>query len=299
MKITYRIFITIILLVLSTLTLSAEKKLYLWEVNSDSSTVYLMGSIHVGQKYIYPLDKQIEDAFERSDKLVLEIDIVNIDQQVMMDYMEYMILKDSVKLKDLISQESFDYLLYKISPFGVDSIVLNSFRPWYAYFTAEMLDMMGGGNEISFANDSLTIVPGIEQHFTAKAGNRELLYLETIGEQFEVLLQFDDRVDELIEHSIKTSTDNPIELTNLVAWWNNGNDEELLKQFKSEFAGMEEIMYEMFDNRNMKMADKIKGYLNSRGTYFVIVGAGHLIGNNSIVEILESQNNYRISRKIK
>jgi len=46
----------------------------------------------------------------------------------------------------------------------------------------------------------------------------------------------------------------------------------------------------MFTDRNVKMAEKIEGYLASEGTYFVIVGAGHLVGEDSVVSLLQKKN---------
>ncbi len=47
------------------------------------------------------------------------------------------------------------------------------------------------------------------------------------------------------------------------------------------------------------MASKIEDYLKTKETYFVIVGAGHLVGNQGIIEILKgkgfSLNNYKIN----
>jgi uncharacterized protein YbaP (TraB family) len=34
------------------------------------------------------------------------------------------------------------------------------------------------------------------------------------------------------------------------------------------------------------MTSKIDGYLNSNGSYFVIVGAGHLVGKRGIIELI-------------
>jgi hypothetical protein len=37
------------------------------------------------------------------------------------------------------------------------------------------------------------------------------------------------------------------------------------------------------------MTSKIDGYLNSNGSYFVIVGAGHLVGKRGIIELIKSK----------
>jgi len=49
------------------------------------------------------------------------------------------------------------------------------------------------------------------------------------------------------------------------------------------------IVVKLFDERNMRMTSKIEGYLNSSGSYFVIVGAGHLVGKRGIVELLKNK----------
>jgi uncharacterized protein YbaP (TraB family) len=49
------------------------------------------------------------------------------------------------------------------------------------------------------------------------------------------------------------------------------------------------IVKKLFDERNVKMLSKIEGYLNSNGSYFVIVGAGHLVGERGLVELLKSR----------
>ncbi|MCK4705950.1 MAG: TraB/GumN family protein, partial [Gammaproteobacteria bacterium] len=47
--------------------------------------------------------------------------------------------------------------------------------------------------------------------------------------------------------------------------------------------------------RNVKMTGSIKSYLKQKGRYFVVVGAGHLIGDKGIVQLLQNAG-YRITR---
>jgi uncharacterized protein YbaP (TraB family) len=41
--------------------------------------------------------------------------------------------------------------------------------------------------------------------------------------------------------------------------------------------------------RNRKMVSKIEEYLKEKETFFVIVGAGHLVGNQGIIELLKGK----------
>ena len=45
----------------------------------------------------------------------------------------------------------------------------------------------------------------------------------------------------------------------------------------------------MFDDRNREMTEKILAMQEQGGTYFVVVGAGHLVGIEGIVAMLERQ----------
>ncbi len=49
------------------------------------------------------------------------------------------------------------------------------------------------------------------------------------------------------------------------------------------------IYEKLIDERNRKMVSKIEDYLRGKGTYFVVVGAGHLIGEKGIVEVLRKK----------
>src|SRR5690349_22883151 len=47
----------------------------LYKVESTTATVYVLGSIHVADASLYPLDPRILSAFEQADTLVLETEL--------------------------------------------------------------------------------------------------------------------------------------------------------------------------------------------------------------------------------
>src|SRR5260370_19006566 len=57
----------------------ATKKAIFWKVSSPTSTTYLLGSIHLGTKDMYPLPAEIEDAFAGSAALLVEADVRHLD----------------------------------------------------------------------------------------------------------------------------------------------------------------------------------------------------------------------------
>ena len=51
-----------------------------WKASSPTNTVYLLGSVHLGTKDMYPLPDYMEKAFQRSTTLVVEVNLNAIDK---------------------------------------------------------------------------------------------------------------------------------------------------------------------------------------------------------------------------
>ena len=60
------------------------RRFLMWKATSPTATVYLVGSIHLGDSSMYPLPKEVESAFAAAKVLAVEINIKNADQAKMM-----------------------------------------------------------------------------------------------------------------------------------------------------------------------------------------------------------------------
>ena len=57
-----------------------SEQCFLWKVSSKTTTVYLLGSMHVAKADFFPLPKEVEDAFAKSKILVVELNTEELDQ---------------------------------------------------------------------------------------------------------------------------------------------------------------------------------------------------------------------------
>ena len=69
----------------------------------------------------------------------------------------------------------------------------------------------------------------------------------------------------------------------------------LFEDMANENVAIIELNERLYFQRNIKMTRSIKSYLKQKGQYFVVVGAGHLIGDKGIVQLLKNAG-YRITR---
>ena len=79
----------------------------------------------------------------------------------------------------------------------------------------------------------------------------------------------------------------------LVGSWKRGDAAALNKLvIEDELAKNPEygeLFERMFDDRNHDMTEKILALQREGGTYFVVVGAGHLVGKEGIIALLARQ----------
>ncbi len=65
--------------------------------------------------------------------------------------------------------------------------------------------------------------------------------------------------------------------------------EKILTRSVAEDSRLNTIYEVIIYNRNKTMASRIEDFLKIRETHFVIVGAGHLVGERGIIEILKKK----------
>ena len=263
--------------------LSQSRKSFLWKIQSKTNTVYVLGSIHLFKREIYPLNQKIESAFGQSEILVVEAnvdDIRNVDVQKLMERAFY---PENDTLEKHVSPEIYELVKKETSGLGIPVELINKQRPWFLAMTLEALESLKLGFDPNY---------GIDKYFLSKAeGEKRILELESIDYQLNLLSSFSDKDQELL--LLYTLRDLKLleqELEQLSKAWTSGDTksmESILTRSVSEdnrFASiLEKIVYE----RNRKMASKIEDLLRTNETYFVIVGAGHLVGDRGIIENLK------------
>jgi hypothetical protein len=261
-----------------------------YEIKTDSSSVYLLGSIHLGKKEWYPLPKQIEDLFNKSDYLVTEIDINKVDPSILYNQM---LITDSTTLKDKLKLENFNKINEKLTKFGIPEEALLKLRPWF------VVVLLSNINNIE--QSQIDAQFGVDMYFNDKANEekKEIKEIETATEQINYLSEFDNFADEMIEMEDKVDSSNQTDNELLLDAWVNGDEEKLdkiINQVYFDYPKLGPLMDNLLLKRNLKMAETIKTYLQTKKMYFIVVGAGHLVGKNGIIKLLSKEKIYKIRR---
>jgi uncharacterized protein len=260
-------------------------KSFLWKVQSETTSVYLLGSIHFMKKDIYPLNKKIEEAFEKADILAVEANVNDIGQIDMQQLMSTAFYPGEETLEKHVSRETYELILKESGKIGFPQVIIDRQRPWFLALTLTSLELLREGFDPDF---------GIDMHFLSKAsGKKKIRELESAEYQIRLLSGFsDDEQEAFLLYTIKDLSSLKNDLDTLLAAWSTGDTktmESLITKSIAEDKGMSSMFEKLIYKRNSDMVTKIEGFLQAKETCFVIVGAGHLVGERGIVEMLKKK----------
>ena len=249
----------------------------LWKVSGNGleQPSYLYGTFHL----LCPADLQIKDkvqnAFDESDQLVLELDFD--DPSVMPTIQQNMMYKDGTTAKDYLNKKEYNMIktffndslnmpfqrLQAVKPFFLSSITLRHFLGCQPASFEKRLTSMAKKDSIEVkgletVQEQLNFIEDIPMKMQKK------MLLENLKEFDKSKKMFDQLIDHYLNEDIS-------EINNLV-------DEYM----SDEYAGFKK---DLLTDRNKNWIPDIEKLMKNNAS-FIAFGAGHLPGNNGVIELL-------------
>ena len=275
---------------------AGHHNLFLWRVTGGKGTVLLLGSVHLGSADLFPLPEEIEQAFRSADYLVEEVDPKQRDpvaaRQFWLAHGRY---TGGDRLENHISENTKMALSIYLQLTERPTTAFSLAKPWLA----SLLINNQGLQRYGFSGKQ-----GMDNHFAneAAASRKPIIGLETPDYQMNLLYwRFstlsDEEQDKMLLSTILHSQNGARHLGAIIQAWRNG-DAAAMAALNADHSGdpQSQLYFdEIFKKRNLRMAQQIQVYLNTPYTYFVVVGAGHLVGSTGIVGLLQEQG-YRVDQ---
>lgn len=256
-----------------------QPQLFFWKTRSRLASAYLLGSIHVASDEIYPLDSRIERAFQQSDALVLEADL---DQDALMEpmalFVEQALLPPGESVYDALDPALAERLRDRLAELGLEPERMAGFKLWFVTMALSMRALEAAG----YSGEH-----GIDMHFFRRArGKLPVHALERSEDQLKLLMTMSDLALEQDLEMVLSGAEAE-QMRTMFEQWQRGDTRGLTAQLDEMRAEYPELYADLFIKRNHVMADGVAALLEHPGTYFVVVGAGHLVGRDSVLELLE------------
>ena len=261
----------------------------LWSLQGKTNTVYLLGSIHMLQPS-EKLPAAIDAAYADAESLLMEIDMDDLDPaQMQQDVSELAMQPANQSLRQQLGPETYQKLVSKVQPLGVDPAALDPFKPWFAAITLVQVQMM----KVGFDAES-----GVERRLTRRAveDRKPIRGLETAREQLEIMARLPDKQQrEFLLYSVEDVERMMSELDQLLSAWRRGDAKGMAKLLQEGFDEYPDLYRPLTVERNRHWVPQIEELLDDKDDYLVVVGALHLVGTDSVIDLLERKG-YRVKQ---
>lgn len=267
------------------------RKTFLWSIETGKNTVYLLGSLHILKNDSFPLGVEIEDAYMDSKKIVLETDLDSINNPEFQAKMITLgLYPEGQTLAQNVSRETYRLLEKKLVAVGLPVAHFNRFRPWVSALALTFMEFQRLGFDPSY---------GIDTHFfnKAKKDGKEIIVLETMDYQLGLFTKMGKAEQEsFLRQALKDLEVIDTMASEMVSSWKTGDVDKLNSIIKSSFKAHPGIYNRFIIQRNKRWISRIEDLMRQDENVLVIVGAGHLVGTESILELLKKKG-YKIVRR--
>lgn len=256
----------------------------LWQSHSHGKTLYLMGSIHVLQESHYPLPAVMEEAFEKSDLIVFEI-----DQQEMASPANQQLLstrglyQGGETLSQNINPNTFLALQEHLSSLNLPIAIFQPMKPAYCALVITMMEFQRLGFETKY---------GLDQYFAdkAKLHGKKIAALESA--EFQINLFFNmvtEDQEKFLKQTLLELDTFAKESDRMAQLWERGESDKLHDLLAGSFNDFPGLYRKIIINRNKAWLPQIENLLDQHQRVLVVVGAGHLVGPHSVLKLLEDR----------
>lgn len=258
---------------------------------ASGATVYMLGSIHLLTADAYPLPQPVQNAYADAERVFFETSLDSLmsrQQEMAMRgmYPAGKSLRGEIPA-DLYAQ--VEAAVPSLAAMGVTMPVVDRMEPWMVAMLFQAVEWQKAG-----------MVPehGVDMHFSgrAKQDQKPVGGLESV--EFQLGLFDSMTPDEQVAFLRQTLESLPQvsdQMRRVVAAWRAG-DAEAIDAIMNESMDESPALYaRMLTDRNAAWVPQIEQMLRGGDDVLVVVGAAHLVGDDSVVEMLR-QRGYKVEQ---
>ena len=269
----------------------------LYRVSGGKNELYLLGSIHVGSREMYPMGSAIQEALRQADVLIFECDTTSAEAAAETAQM----MRTEVPLNELVSEECYAKVEQTAQAAGYEMASLDALKPW-AVTSTFTVAAAAKGMEAGSTRQASAL--GVEDMVRRQSKGKEIAWLETATEQLGRLEAFSPELQEylldsacqaLLDPGHVSGTDEDLPLW--PGWWREGNarafadsyQRSMEKETSPELA--QEYHQSLVTERNLAMAHKLMEWLENDEPHTILatVGLMHLVlPGDSIIAHLQN-----------
>jgi uncharacterized protein len=255
----------------------------LWEVSDPDTKIYLFGTIHLLPANYQWRTAKFDDALEGSQELIVETIVDQKNPAKLMSAMAALAFNtpNLPPLADRVPAARRAALAAAIKKSGFPPQAFDRMETWAAAFILlgnQFRDMGLKGDE--------GVEAVLRNTFTAEG--KPIDELETNIQQlgfFDALPEPAQR--QLLEGAIDASDAMKRDFQGMLAAWSRGDVEAIARTFNRDLSASPDLQEALLKRRNANWSKWIEQRMAKPGAIFIAVGAGHLTGPDSVINLLK------------
>jgi uncharacterized protein YbaP (TraB family) len=256
-----------------------------WRMSGPGrAEVTLLGSMHVLRESDYPLPANVDRLFDRADVLVMELDLdAESPATQQATILRAATLAPGIVLRDVVDEPVYELTERRARELGIDLTLLEHFEPWFLSVTI----LEQGMRKYGFQGEL-----GLEQYLLRKshAAGKQIVGLETLAMQigiFDALPRASQQA--MLEQTLKEIDEAETTMVAMAAAWRDGRLETLSEGLLADFDDFPGLYETLVEKRNAEWVKSLERFLKDGRRYLVVVGALHLVGRDSVIDMLKAR----------
>ena len=259
----------------------------MWTLSDEDTVIHIFGTVHLLRPDLDWRTDAFDAALSGADTIVFEVDMKSEAAQraIMSDFVSRGMFQDGRTLKQVLNDEDEAVITAAFDSIGVPIDSMNAFEPWMASVNLGVMKLVNDGYDPNAGVENVIEVEAV-------ADGKSFGFLETISQQSDAfdLLPEDEQIAMLYETALLLD-ESPQMLDLLVDEWADGDVAGIASLVASpDGVGFTDAAYQsLLVDRNEMWVPQIEAMLDTPGSVFIAVGAGHLAGPHSVITMLRDK----------
>lgn len=255
----------------------------LWRITDADSEIWIFGSVHMLPADVEWRNERLDAAFASADEFITE---TSTGPEALQAFQQastrYGAMPAGERLSDRLDSKDQVRLRRAINANGLDADAVEGTRPWLVALQLSLMEAMREGQNPD---------NGVENILFAEAARdgKRMSYFETPEQQVRILsdLPPDAEAHFLAVTLREIEGDSAAAMAAMDHAWATGDTGALDRMLAEQWRDAGPVVHEaMILRRNRAWANEITRRLDGSGTIFIAVGAAHLLGDGSVIDLL-------------
>lgn len=247
----------------------------------NGATLYLLGSVHLLSQDAATLPPQVDSAFDRAKTVSLETSFDSIQMRAA-ELMMRGRFSNGATLRSTLSPSAVPKVDSLLRSYGLTLDQVNGFKPWFVSMLLAQVAMQKMGFQAQYGVD-------MQLNARAKAAGKPVLGLESAEFQLGLFdgLSAADQEQMLVGDAAPQQ--DAKDLSAIRDAWVVGNVAALDSLLNRRLESAPSLRSALLTSRNRSWIPKLEELIKGKDDALVVVGAGHLVGKEGVLELLEAK----------